>query len=267
MYIGARYFGTLVLPLRKLLPYPMEEQDPIERELSNIWQMVPPTEKNQLMAQVQSQGAEACVILLIITSATAFSLKAPWLMLLVAVFLPFMYQTTTTRLWRELKQKISAQYFLASQAAKHFALRQRCDDISLAMIFRATALGAEDESVPSPEVSDSETDSTPDITGGQDVWVSLFQNSLFMVRESDSGAVLECGLDSLEDIAITLNDTDETNTPNHLIITKQSGDGEERAWILHSRFTETLKACEHRFNSLVSRQQDPPQIAEITESN
>jgi hypothetical protein len=88
-----------------------------------------------------------------------------------------------------------------------------------------------------------------------------------MVRESDSGAVLECGLDSLADIAITLNDTDETNVPKHLIIRKQSDDGEERAWILHSRFTETLKACEYRFNSLVSKHQEPPQIAEITESN
>jgi hypothetical protein len=135
------------------------------------------------------------------------------------------------------------------------------------MIFRATALGAEDERVPSQGVLDRETDSTPDMATEQDVWVSLFHNSLFMIRESDSGAVLECGLDSLEDIAITLNDTDETNAANHLIITQQSVDGEERAWILHSKFTETLKACEHRFNSLVGRQQDPSQIAEITESN
>jgi hypothetical protein len=246
----------------------MEDKEAIEQELSRMWQMVPPAEKHQLLTQAQSHGVEACILFLVLTGAAAFSLQLPWLLLGLAAFLPVFYQTTAARLWRELKPRITAQYFLASQAAKHFAMRNGCDDINLAMIFRATTGPA-----PIPDANHSESlvpegeqEESANLIGNE-VWISLFTNSLFMVRESDSGAVLECGLESLEDVSITLDFDEEELSSPRLRIQKQTPEGAPLEWILYSKYSDTLRACENRFHALRGHIRSQPPILEISESN
>ncbi len=246
----------------------MEDQEAIEQELSKIWQMVPPAEKYQLLTQAQSQGVEACILLLVLTSAAAFSLQLPWLLLALAAFLPVFYQTTASRLWRELKPRITAQYFLASQAAKHFAVRNDCDDINLAMIFRATT-----SPLHTPEDTDNASlmlqgkQEEPATQSASEVWISLFPDSLFMVRESDSGAVLECGLASLEEVSISIDSDEEDFSSPRLRIQQQTPEGDPLEWILHSPFSDTLRACEQTFHILRGHSNSEAPVLEISESN
>lgn len=252
----------------------MEEKDSIEQKLSQTWWMIPQEEKSLLLQQAQAHGVEFCFIVTILCSAVAVSLHFSWLMLGIALLTPILYQTTASRLWKELKAKTIIRYFFASEAAKRFALTLDCDDLSLAMIFQGTTEAIEKENpstAPLPTLPTFTEEITASAPPSKHVWVSLFSNSLFIVSESDTGPVLECGLESLEHVALSLevpDDDPESDAQPFLMIKQQHPEREEMEWSIRSPFPDTLRMCELRFNALAQAllpDNPPPQIEESNE--
>jgi hypothetical protein len=268
--MSAPHFNGLRELLRNFLPLEMEEKDPIEQKLSQTWWMVPPDEKSKLLQQAQAYGVEFCCIVMVLCCTVAFSLRFPWLMLGIALLTPVLYQTTASRLWTELKAKTTIRYFFASETAKRFALTLDCDSLSLAMIFQGTTQTIEQENsgdtplLPFPEENTSST------TSQKNVWISLFSNSLFVVSESDTGPVLECGIESLEHVSLSLETPNEESGSvfqPFLTIKQQDPEGELVEWIIQSPFPDTLRMCELRFKALTQELLPDNPSPQIEESN
>lgn len=247
----------------------MEEKDPIEQKLSQTWWMIPPEEKSQLLHQAQAYGVEFCCIVTIMCCTVAFSLHVPWLMLGTALLTPMLYQTSASRLWAELKGKTILRYFFASEAAKRFALTLDCNDISLAMIFRGTAQTSKDKTPDGISVlpfTEEETSTTSE----KNVWVSLFANSILVFSESDTGPILEYGIEGLEHVALSLEtptEDPENDSQPFLSIKYHPSEGDPIEWAIQSPFPDTLRICEQRFTALAQDLLADNAIVQIEESN
>lgn len=199
---------------------------------SEIWRLVPPEEKLELMAKAQSRGVLAVSIAIIVCCTVAIGLKMSWVMWASFVCSPFIFQFAAGKAWRGLRPRCLLEYLAARSASRRYAFAARAKDLTPSLIFKGRL-----ERVYETEHLQEALEAIASQTKEAEVWVSLFGDAVVMISERIGGA--ECKFSHLLD--------------DKLIITAHSDSGKDYAVDKELLFSITDKTIGNVKYKLTSR--------------
>ncbi|RME61377.1 MAG: hypothetical protein D6780_01820 [Candidatus Dadabacteria bacterium] len=148
-----------------------------------IWKLVPPEEKLEILAKAQARGIISAVIGIILCAALAIGFSLPMLFWISLIGSPLVFQIAASRMWKMLHPQIVLWYLAARSAARRYAFILKSEDLTIKLIFKGELrnLALEEES------------RDPTAQKWLPVWVVLFRDCLVIIREMPGGAQLEFG--------------------------------------------------------------------------
>jgi hypothetical protein len=218
--------------------------DSIENE---IWRMVPPEEKFELLARAQSKGVFAALIGIIVLCTMAVGLKIGALMWTSFVISPFVFQFACGKEWRAVRPRTLLEYLAARSASRRYAFSARAKDLSASMIFKGTI-----EQVYDNEHVQEAMEAIIANNAVSKVWISLFGDAFTMIAEKPGGAELKLAQLIDDRVKIYSENKSETEYTNQkaLIIKTRTKDGDEKTYKVKSRYPAALVVFEKRVKQI-----------------
>ena len=150
---------------------------------NEIWRMVPPEEKFELMARAQSKGVGAASICIIILCTMSVGLKLGWLMWCGFLFAPFVFQFAAGKEWRNVRPRVLLEYLAVRSASRRFAFGVRSKELSPKMILKGTL-----ERVYDNEHIQEAMEAIIASNKSAEIWITLFGDAFTMIAEAPGGA-------------------------------------------------------------------------------
>lgn len=154
-------------------------------DATELWRQVPPEEKFELMSRSHAKGIWAAFIVILLGSTLAVGFKADSLMWSSFLISPVVFQLAAGKAWRNLRPAVMLEYLAVRSAARRYAFSNNAKDLSLELVFRATAHEVVDEENgrQALELAFAKRDH-------ESVWITLFKDSLILISECAGGAEL-----------------------------------------------------------------------------
>ena len=217
-----------------------------------IWSIVPPEEKLELLARSQVSGISTCFLFIAVCFTLAIALKLQWLIWLSLIASPLLFQTAAHRAWKSLKPKIMLQYLAARSVARRFAFAANAHGLEVELIFRGNV--SEVHQGESQELSDA-IESIESNNDETTAWVGLLNDAIVAFRESRSGGTLE--FVSLSDHRLkvegrnTDGSTDEYSKNREVFIHLEKSFGKLSTYRLTSDYPAALIVFEKKLKARV----------------
>lgn len=210
---------------------------------SEIWRLVPPEEKFELMAKAQSKGVLAASIALIVCGTVAVGLKMSWVMWGSIVCCPFIFQFAAGKAWRGLRPRCLLEYLAARSASRRYAFAARAKDLTPSLIFKGRI-----EQVYEQEHLQEALEAMVNKTKEAEVWVSLFGDAVVMISEQLGGAQVKFShlLDEKLEVTGHSSSGKEYASDKHLLFTVHDKMMGAKQFRLTSRYPAALVAFEKK---------------------
>ena len=225
--------------------------EPQQSAQLDIWQVVPPEEKLELMARAQAAGVVACIIAVIIASTIAVSLKLNWILWGGLMACPFIFQFSAGKKWRDIRPRTMLEYLAARSASRRYAFMTHSKNLGLQLLFKGKISRKFDQDQVL-EALEAVVNKTDDI----DVWVALFNDTVVMISEQAGGAKVEFAHLINERLGLSSTGPKDTKSDyssgralNLTSMDKKGGDSQ--SWILTSRYPAALIVFEKKLRSLL----------------
>lgn len=219
----------------------------------DVWRIVPPEEKFEIMAKAQSKGVFACLIAVVIASTMAVGFKASWLMWASIIISPFIFQFAAGKAWRALRPKVMLEYLAARSASRRYAFAAKAKDLTPNLIIR----GNLEELFNNDQLQEA-MEAMIDNTKEAEVWVTLFGDAVVMISERQGGAELRFAhvLDDKLQITSRSADGNDYSSSKELFFEVRGKDNEnKKRFKLTSKYPAALVVFEKKIKSLKSSQQ------------
>lgn len=230
---------------------------------SEIWRMIPPEEKFELMARAQSKGVLAASVCIIVFCTLAVGFKASALMWISFVVSPFVFQFAAGKAWRTLRPKALMEYLAARSASRRYAFSTRAKDLTPNMIFK----GRLEELYENDQIQEA-LEAAIDNTKESEVWITLFGDAVTMIAERYGGAELKFAAlidDKLEVVSASPSGSDYANDKELHITVRRREDNEKR-FRLTSRYPAALIVFEKKLKKLRSSSNAVSDVEELVEA-
>ncbi|MFN5063637.1 MAG: hypothetical protein ACK5GN_12420 [Pseudomonadota bacterium] len=239
----------------------MSETVAPDAALKKTWQKVPQEERNEILSRAQGKAIEVCSLVAVLGSAAAFGLQISWIAIGVVALLPVLFQTVVARSLLYIKPQTIARYYLAGRTAGQYALALHLFESSAKTIFRGVFGPLKEPSEDSdPEFAmDMAEELSATSNEQKEVWIALFSDALIMFSENTGGTRLEFSHSILRDFNLTLDtpeDATGTSLPPRLVIDAPDADGNPARWVVSTRHTSALVACERKVRFFTQRAKD-----------
>ena len=232
--------------------------DSIEDE---IWRMVPPEEKFELMARAQSKGVFASAIGIVVLCTMAVGLRIGALMWISFIITPFVFQFAAGKEWRSLRPRTLLEYLAARSASRRYAFSTKSKDLTASMIFKGQLKEVFDnEHV--QEAMEAIIAKNAEAT----VWISLFGDSFTMIAEKLGGAELKLAhlIDDKIKIYSESPSGSEYASDKTVFLKVTNRDGEQKTYQLQSRYPAALVVFEKRLKKIQAISLKPDVIDAIS---
>lgn len=227
-----------------------------------IWRMVPPEEKFEVMAKAQSSGVMASSVLILVGCTLAVGFHESWLMWSSFIISPFVFQFAASKAWRTLRPKILLEYLAARSASRRYAFSTRAKDLAPNMIFKGKI-----EEIYSNDRIQEAMEAMIDNTKEAEVWITLFGDAFTMIAERYGGAELKLAatIDEKLEIASTSSTGKDYTADKELIIRVKNRDEEPKTYKVTSKYPAALIVFEKKLKSMQNR--SPAAVtAELTDN-
>lgn len=214
-----------------------------------IWRMIPPEEKFEIMAQAQSKGVMAAAVFIVVSCTLAVGFKMSWLMWTSFIISPFVFQFAAGKAWRTLRPKILLEYLAARSASRRYAFSTRAKDLTPNMIFKGVL-----EEVYSNDRIQEAMEAMIANTKEAEVWITLFGDAFTMISERYGGAELKLAslLDDKLDISSQSGSGKDYGSDKELLLTVRSKDAPSKTYKLTSKYPAALVVFEKKVRSMKS---------------
>lgn len=221
--------------------------------LDDVWQKIPPEEKQAVFTDAQTIGISTALILIMFGAAIAIGLHQPWFFWGSFAVVPFLFQVASAKAWNMAKPRVIVHYTAARATAVYYAQQVGGQNLLPSLQFKG---------ILSREVSEEElekNDSFMQEEGEErrppvSVWVTLFPDSLVMFSETPLGSRKELACSIFEELSIGTDVGDEdSGEQRKLTISLRNDEGAEQRWILTSSHTGNLVACERKLQSALEK--------------
>lgn len=212
-----------------------------------IWRIVPPEEKFELMAKAQSKGVLASAIFIIIACTLSVGFKASWIMWTSFILSPFIFQFSAGKAWRTLRPKTLLEYLAARSASRRYAFAARSKDLTPKMIFKGVLEELyEHEQI--QEAMEAMIQNTKEV----EVWITLFGDSVTMIAERFGGAEAQLAavIDDKLEITSKNSGEDDYRTGKELLVRWKQKDKATKSYKLTSKYPAALVVFEKLVKSI-----------------
>lgn len=231
--------------------------DAIEEE---IWRLVPPEEKFEMMAHAQARGVFAASVNIIIMCTIAVGLKLGWLMWFGFIICPFVFQFAAGKAWRNVRPRTLLEYLAARSASRRFAFTVRSKELMPQIMFKGTLekLYDQDHVQEAMEAIISNNKESQ-------VWVTLFGDAITMIQEYPGGATVKFAalIDKKMTISSLSEEDDDYNGKKVLKLSHTDKDGNKSDYILKSKYPAALVVFEKKAINIQSKAIEHFEIPEI----
>jgi hypothetical protein len=231
----------------------METNSANDALLADVWQKIPPEDKETLASEAQSTAISTVAVFIMFGWAIAVGFKQAWYLWGSFFLVPFLFQVLSRKAWNAIKPRAIVEYTAARATATHYASRVMGQELLPSLQFKGTL-----ERELSPELTEHE-DSFDDHShfenrGPVPVWVTLFPDSLVIFSETPRGAKQELACSIYEDLSVTSEGfDDEALDQRKLLLSLRQPDGDENRWILRSSHISQLTACERKLQNAIEK--------------
>lgn len=214
---------------------------------NEIWNIVPPEEKLELLARAQVSGMTTSVIMIAIGFTLAIALKIQALIWVSLVAAPLVFQTAAAKAWRSLKPKVLLEYLAARSVARRFAYAANSQALDLELLFRGHV-----QSIKEGETSEisSAISSIENAAHDAMVWIGLLKDSVVAFRESRGGGVLEFVSITDKRLQISTRNTDGSSNAyssnKEILITVDKAFGKTEVFKITSDYPVALNVLEKK---------------------
>jgi len=166
----------------------MQQQQQIMKvDALEMWRLIPPEEKFQLMARAQAKGVLSCLTAIIVCCTLAIGLQLSWLMWAAFLACPFIFQFAAGKAWKHLRPMVMLEYLAARSAARRYAFATNAKDLTLVLIFR----GKLERVFEGEEGAIAALEATIEDNRELECWVALFTDAVVLMSEKPGGAQVE----------------------------------------------------------------------------
>ena len=155
---------------------------------SEIWKIIPPEEKIEVMAQSHCSGVLASMIFIVLFSTIAIGMQIRSLIWFSLIFSPIIFQYFSGIKWKKLKPKMILEYLAARSASRRYAYATNGRDLTLLVLFRGQFITKKNFG----DIDPGQVENSSEIIE-KDVWISLFGDTIILISEAQNGAILEFG--------------------------------------------------------------------------
>jgi hypothetical protein len=215
---------------------------------NEIWRMVPPEEKFELMAKAQSKGVGSAAIYIIVLCTMSVALKMGWLMWFGILTSPFVFQFSAGKEWRNIRPRVLLEYLAVRSASRRFAFNVRSKELSPKMILKGTL-----EKVYDNEHVQEAMEAIIASNKSTEVWITLFGDAFTMICEAPGGAEVRLAALIDQRLKISSNSTNDYVSNKELFITVKNRLGESEQFKLTSRYPAALVVFEKKVKQVLSK--------------
>ncbi len=220
--------------------------------LEDIWQKIPSEEKKQVASQAQSNAISAIVVLIMFGWAMAIGMREQWFFWGTFLVVPFAFQVATSKAWHARKPKLIVEYAAARATASYYAQQVTGERRSPSLQFKGLLERPFEANVQMEHELSHETPEEP--TGPVPVWVTLFPDCVVMFSETPFGSRREFAHSIFEDLSASSESPDEDfGGQKRLTISVRDETGVEHLWVLTSKHSAHLSACERKLLQAIER--------------
>jgi hypothetical protein len=221
--------------------------------LDDVWQKIPPEEKQVVFTEAQTIGISTALILIMFGAAIGIGLKQPWFFWGSFAVVPFLFQVASAKAWNMAKPRIIVYYTAARATAVYYAQQVGGQNLVPSLQFKGTL--SKEVSQEDLEKADSfMQDEGQEIRPPVSVWVTIFPDSVVMFSETPIGSRKEFACSIFEDISVGSDGFDEdSGEQRKLSISLRDDQGTEQRWLLSSTHTGNLVACERKIQSALEK--------------
>lgn len=221
--------------------------------LDDVWQKIPPEEKQLVLSAAQTTGISTALVLVMFGAAIAIGLKQPWYFWGSFAVVPFLFQVASAKAWNLGKPRAIVHYTAARATAVYYAQLAKGEDLIPSLQFKG---------ILSREFSEEELENqdsflqedTEERRAPVPVWVTLFPDSFVMFSETPLGSRKEFACSIFDDISVGSEGFDEdSGEQRKLTISLRNEAGTEHRWTLTSQHTGNLVACERKLQSAIEK--------------
>lgn len=231
----------------------METNSANDALLADVWQKIPPEDKQALASEAQSTAISAVAIFIMFGWAIAVGLKQPWYLWGSFLLVPFLFQVLSQKAWNVVKPRTIVEYTAARATATHYASRVNGYELLPSLQFKGT-LEREFQEGAAAQEQDLESGATTESRGPVPVWVTLFPDSLVIFSETPRGAKREVACSIFEELSVASEGFDDDALDQRkLLVSLRGPDGDENRWILRSSHISQLTACERKLQNAIER--------------
>jgi hypothetical protein len=184
----------------------------------------------------------------------AVGMREQWYFWGAFLIIPFAFQVATSKAWHSLKPKLIVEYTAARAAACHYAQQAN----GHLLVPQAQFKGFLERQFSDDQQSESDliTDRPEEPRGPVPVWITLFPDSLVMFSETPFGSQREFAHTFSEDVSVSTEEMEEDlGDQRRLMISARDEKGAERRWVLTSKYSALLTACQRKLLSAMERRQ------------
>jgi hypothetical protein len=231
----------------------MEKNSANDALLADVWQKIPPEDKETLASEAQSTAISAVAVFIMFGWAIAVGFKEPRYLWGSFFVVPFLFQVLSRKAWNVMKPRTIVEYTAARATATHYASRASGQELLPSLQFKGTLERELSEGLAEREDS-FDDESNLENRGPVPVWVTLFPDSLVIFSESVRGAKQELACSIYEDLSVTSEGfDDEALDQRKLLLSLRRPDGDENRWILRSSHISQLTACERKLQNAIEK--------------
>lgn len=212
-----------------------------------IWRLVPPEEKFQMLAKSHAKGTMAVFGTIIISSAIAIGLKLNWLLWCSLLFSPLIFQFIAGKTWRDIRPRAVLEFLAARSVVRRYAYSLKAKNLGVQLMFR----GYMRMELPDQKVNDAfialEEASTKTL-----LWISLLDSAVIVISEGRGGAHLDFGhlIDETLIIEGRSDDGKEYSNFREVVLSSQLPKFKGRKYVISSIYPVALNAFERKLQDL-----------------
>jgi hypothetical protein len=182
----------------------------------------------------------------------AIGMREQWFFWGTFLVVPFAFQVATSKAWHVRKPKIIVEYTAARATACFYAQQVTGQRRSPSLQFKGLlAHPFPANTTPEHEISDETLEES---TGPVPVWVTLFPDCLVMFSETPFGSRREFAHSLSEDLSASSDSPEEEfGDDKRLTISVHDEMGAEHRWVLTSKHSAHLSACERKLLQAIER--------------
>jgi hypothetical protein len=214
---------------------------------NEIWNMVPPEEKLELLAKSHVSGIYTSVILCAVCFTLAIAFKAQWLVWGSLCLSPLVFQSGAAKAWRGLKPKVLLEYLAARSVARRFAYAANAQALDVELLFRGKVMELREGET--PDLSEA-IDSIEKNNREAIAWIGLLRDSIVAFKEGPGGGTLQFVSITDRRLEVSGKNSDnskaEYSSKREVFIKFTKGFGKSASYRITSEYPVALNAFEKK---------------------